>query len=312
MPDTESTYLPAAAAVDHATLGAVTIRAENLHVRYRAYEDVSRSLRKLLATGGRGRKNRHVHALKGVSFEAHAGEIIGVIGANGSGKSTLMRAISGLLPVTEGAVYASSTPMLLGVGAVLNKALSGRRNIMLGGLALGMTKGQVAEREEEIIDFAEIGEAIDRPMSTYSSGMKARLQFAISAAVEPEILIIDEALSVGDRQFKKKSQRRIEELRQGAGTVFIVSHGMKSVKKTCTRVLWIDDGVLREDGEPEAVVKKYLRSGADEDERKRRKRKRRRKRRRHKRQGARAAKLAAEESGAPLTDAAPAVPTPLA
>ena len=293
VPDTESTYLPAATAVDHATPGAVTIRAENLHVRYRAYEDVARSLRSLLATGGRGRKNRHVHALKGVSFEAHAGEIIGVIGANGSGKSTLMRAISGLLPVTEGAVYASSTPMLLGVGAVLNKALSGRRNIMLGGLALGMTKGEVAQREEEIISFAEIGEAIDRPMSTYSSGMKARLQFAISAAVEPEILIIDEALSVGDRRFKKKSQRRIEELRQGAGTVFIVSHGMNSVRATCTRVLWIDDGQLRADGDPDKVVKKYLRSGVDEDDRKQRRRKRRRKRRRMARRAARAAKRAA-------------------
>jgi teichoic acid transport system ATP-binding protein len=310
VPDHDTTYLPAATAVEHADAGAVTVRAENLHVRYRAYDDVARSLRSVLATAGRGRKSRYVHALKGVSFEAHAGEVIGVIGANGSGKSTLMRAISGLLPVTEGAVYASSTPMLLGVGAVLNKGLSGRRNILLGGLALGMTKWEVFEREEAIISFAEIGEAIDRPMGTYSSGMKARLQFAISAAVEPEILIIDEALSVGDRQFKKKSQRRIEQLRQGAGTVFIVSHGMKSIKKTCTRVIWIDDGELREDGAPDEVVKKYLHSGVDEEERKRRKRKRRRKRRRNKRREAKAAKRAAEQAGDQSSETQPAVATP--
>ncbi len=168
-----------------------------------------------------------------------------------------MRAIAGLLPVNEGAVYARATPMLLGVGAVLNKNLSGRRNIMLGGLALGLTKQQVLRRQKRIIKFAGIGHAIDWPMKTYSSGMSARLQFAISAAVKPEILVIDEALSVGDREFKRKSARRIRKLRESAGTVFIVSHSMNQIRQSCTRAFWLHDGQIVLDGDPDEVVNAY-------------------------------------------------------
>jgi teichoic acid transport system ATP-binding protein len=235
----------------------VMIRAEHIHVRYRVYEDVKQTLRSLVASAGRRRRFREIEAVTDVSFQAHAGEVIGVIGANGSGKTTLMQAVAGLLPVNEGAVYARAMPMMLGVGAVLNKTLSGRRNILLGGLALGLTKQQVLEREKEIIDFAGIGHAIDRPMKTYSSGMAARLQFAISAAVKPEILIIDEALAVGDRDFKAKSRKRIEELRQTAGTVFIVSHAMQEIRQSCTRVLWLSDGRLQKDGSPDEVIAAY-------------------------------------------------------
>ncbi|MBW3594581.1 MAG: ABC transporter ATP-binding protein, partial [Actinobacteria bacterium] len=233
------------------------VRADHIHVRYRLYVDVKQTLRGLVASAGRRRRFREIHAINDVSFTAYAGEAIGVIGANGSGKTTLMRAIAGLLPVNEGAVYARATPMLLGVGAVLNKNLSGRRNIILGGLALGLTKQQILEREQEIIEFAGIGEAIDWPMKTYSSGMSARLQFAVSAAVRPEILIIDEALSVGDRDFKKKSARRIEELRQTAGTVFLVSHSMRQVRQSCTRALWLDKGKLMADGPVDEVIEAY-------------------------------------------------------
>jgi len=201
----DTTYVAAATGAKGITEGMEMIRVENIHVRYRLYEDVKQTLGGLIASAGRKRKYREVSAITDVSFTAYAGEAIGVIGPNGSGKTTLMRAIAGLLPVNEGAVYARATPMLLGVGAVLNKSLSGRRNIMLGGLALGLTKQQVLNREQDIIDFAGIGEAIDWPMKTYSSGMSARLQFAVSAAVKPEILIVDEALAVGDRDFKKKS-----------------------------------------------------------------------------------------------------------
>jgi teichoic acid transport system ATP-binding protein len=236
------------------------IRAENVHVRYRVYMDVNQSLKATIASFGRRRQFREVRAVRNISFEARAGEAVGVIGANGSGKTTLMRAIAGLLPVNKGAVYARATPMLLGVGAVLNKTLSGRRNILLGGLALGLTKDQVLEREDEIIDFAGIGDAIDLPMKTYSSGMSARLQFAISAAVKPEILIIDEALSVGDKDFKDKSNKKIQELREEAGTVFLVSHSMQSIRKTCSRVLWINQGKLEMDGDPEEVTEAYLAS----------------------------------------------------
>jgi teichoic acid transport system ATP-binding protein len=235
----------------------VTVLADHVHVRYRVYEDVKHTLRSLVAAAGRQRRYREIHAINDVSFEAHAGEVIGIIGPNGSGKSTLMQAISGLLPVNEGAVYARATPMLLGVGAVLNKTLSGRRNILLGGLALGLTKKQVLKREKQIIEFAGIEDAIDRPMKTYSSGMSARLQFAISAAVKPEILIIDEALAVGDRDFKRKSRNRIEQLRESAGTVFLVTHSMQDVRRSCTRAIWLDNGQLKMDGAPEDVIAAY-------------------------------------------------------
>lgn len=252
-----STYLAPATGAAKITTGVEMIRAEHVHVRYRVYEDVKQTLRSLVASAGRGRKFKEVHAVNDISFSAKAGDAIGIIGPNGSGKSTLMQAISGLLPVNEGAVYARTTPMLLGVGAVLNRSLSGRRNIMLGGLALGLSKQEVLDRQEEIIKFAGIGNAIDRPMKTYSSGMSARLQFAISAAVKPEILIIDEALSVGDREFKEKSRRRMEELRDSAGTLFLVSHSMPSILDTCTRVIWLQNGVVQMDGDPEEVVDAY-------------------------------------------------------
>ena len=253
----ESTYVSPTTSAEGIADGLEMLRAENIHVRYRLYEDVNKTLGGTIASLGRRRRYREVHALKDVSFSALAGEVIGVIGANGSGKTTLMQAIAGLLPVNEGAVYARATPMLLGVGAVLKKQLSGRRNIMLGGLALGLSREQILEREEEIIDFAGIGDAIDWPMKAYSSGMAARLQFAVSAAVRPEILIIDEALAVGDRDFKRKSQKRIEKLRENAGTVFLVSHAMQQIKNTCTRAFWLDEGRLMADGDPEDVVEAY-------------------------------------------------------
>lgn len=264
MADTSAgtTYVAPATGAQGITDGMEMIRAEHIHVRYRVYEDVKQTLRSLVASAGRRRRFREVHAITDLSFTGYAGEVIGVIGANGSGKTTLMRAIAGLLPVNEGEVYARATPMLLGVGAVLNKTLSGRKNIILGGLALGLTKHQILKREQEIIDFAGIGDAIDWPMKTYSSGMSARLQFAVSAAVRPEILIIDEALAVGDKDFKKKSAKRIERLRKHAGTVFLVSHAMGQIRHSCTRVLWLDEGRIRMDGDPDEVVAAY--NGTDE------------------------------------------------
>jgi teichoic acid transport system ATP-binding protein len=260
----------------------------DVHVRYRVSDDRRRSLREAVARPLHGSRVREVHALKGVSFTAHAGEVIGVIGPNGSGKSTLMRAIAGLQPVAAGTVEARSTPMLLGVGAVLNKTLSGRRNILLGGLALGMSKRDILEREQSIIEFAGIGEAIDLPMRTYSSGMSARLQFAISAAVEPEILIVDEALAVGDQAFREKSNRRIRELRASAGTVFLVSHAVRSLKQTCSRIVWLEDGEIAMDGSSKEVIWEYQRPMR----RRKRRRKQRRKQRRLRRRQAKAAAAA--------------------
>lgn len=271
--------LAPATAGPRVTAGTPLIVVEDVHVRYRVFADERSTLRKRVVQPWEPRRYREVHALKGVSFTVTAGEVVGVIGSNGSGKSTLMRVIAGLQPTDEGAVYARTTPMLLGVGAVLNRQLSGRRNILLGGLALGMSKSAILEREQAIIDFAGIGDAIDLPMRTYSSGMSARLQFAISAAMEPEILIVDEALAVGDKTFKRKSTRRIRELRAAAGTVFLVSHSVKSLVQTCTRVIWLDEGQIKADGDPRETLREYGRPERTRD--RRRKRRKRRKKRLH-------------------------------
>jgi teichoic acid transport system ATP-binding protein len=205
----------------------------------------------------RGRKTRRVHALKGVSFVAHEGESIGVIGTNGSGKSTLMRAIVGLTPTSQGAIYASSRPAMLGVGAALLRDLSGERNVTLGGLALGMSLPEITEQADDIIEFSGIRDFIEYPMRTYSSGMTARLKFAIATAQTHEILIVDEALGTGDRDFRRRSETRIREIRDAAGTIFLVSHSMNSIRETCDRVIWIHKGDLVMDGDPEEVIAAY-------------------------------------------------------
>lgn len=231
---------------------------EDLHVKYRVYSSgraIKRNASGLLKSAGRG--IRIVHALKGVSFVARENESIGVIGANGSGKSTLMRAVTGLTPPESGAVYASSRPNLLGVGAALIPDLSGDRNIILGGLALGLSRKEVEELHDPIVDFAELHDFIDLPMRTYSSGMQARLKFAIATIKHHEILIVDEALSVGDRRFRQRSENRIREIRDNAGTVFLVSHSMTSVRDTCSRTIWLDKGRMVMDGPTDDVVTAY-------------------------------------------------------
>jgi teichoic acid transport system ATP-binding protein len=209
--------------------------------------------------GGSKQTLREVHAVKNVSFTVYQGETIGIIGTNGSGKSSLLRSVAGLTQPTNGAVYASARPVLLGVGAVLMPSLSGEKNIMLGGLAMGYSKKETAELAPAITEFAGLEEFIDLPMRTYSSGMSARLRFAIAASRNHDILIIDEALSVGDQQFRKRSEARMREMRDTAGTVFLVSHSIKSILDTCSRVIWLEKGVLKMDGDPLEVCKAYNR-----------------------------------------------------
>ena len=231
---------------------------DDLHVKYRVFASgkaIKRRGRSLFQNSGRG--IRVVHALRGVSFTAYENESIGVIGANGSGKSTMMRAITGLTPPESGAVYAASRPNLLGVGAALIPDLSGERNIVLGGLALGLSRKEVEELRDPIVEFAELQEFIDLPMRTYSSGMQARLKFAIATIKHHEILIVDEALSVGDRRFRKRSEDRIREIRDNAGTVFLVSHSMTSIRDTCSRTIWLNKGELMMDGPTDEVVSAY-------------------------------------------------------
>jgi teichoic acid transport system ATP-binding protein len=242
--------------------------ADDLHIVYRvngartgkgsATAALSRIVKR--GSGDAQRGVRKVHAVRGVSFVAYRGEAIGLIGSNGSGKSTLLRAIAGLLPAEEGRVYTDGQPSLLGVNAALMNDLTGERNVILGGLAMGMSREEIRERYQEIVDFSGInekGDFITLPMRTYSSGMAARLRFSIAAAKDHDVLMIDEALATGDRSFQKRSEARIRELRKQAGTVFLVSHNNKSIRDTCNRVLWLERGELRMDGPTDEVLKEY-------------------------------------------------------
>ncbi|WP_422390002.1 ABC transporter ATP-binding protein [Arthrobacter sp. N1] len=199
-----------------------------------------------------------VDALNPLSLVAEHGEAIGIVGRNGSGKSTLMRLISGQSNPTAGAVYASSVPVMLGVNAALVPELSGDHNIILGCLAMGMTRPEIDEKFASIVDLSGLGKAIHLPMRSYSSGMSSRLRFAIAASVDPEILLIDEALNTGDAQFRERSKERMNELRASAGSVFLVSHSLGTIREMCTRALWLDEGDLLMDGDPAAVTAAYL------------------------------------------------------
>ncbi|MCY0950706.1 ABC transporter ATP-binding protein [Streptomyces sp. H27-S2] len=246
-----------------------TVIADGVHIVYRVNTGgvgkgaATAALSKIVRRGkGKGEERgvRRVHAVRGVTFTSYRGEAIGLIGSNGSGKSTLLRAIAGLLPCEEGRVYTDGQPSLLGVNAALMNDLTGERNIVLGGLAMGMSREQIRERYQGIVDFSGInekGDFISLPMRTYSSGMAARLRFSIAAAKDHDVLMIDEALATGDRSFQVRSENRIRELREKAGTVFLVSHNNKSIRDTCDRVLWLEKGELLMDGPTEEVVSAY-------------------------------------------------------
>lgn len=234
----------------------VTVDVQHVSVTYRVSTDRRPRLRDRIA-GNATQTFREINAVKDVSLTAYEEDVIGVIGRNGSGKSTLMKALAGLLPVTSGQVYATSQPTLLGVSAVLRPNLSGRRNIILGGLALGLTRKQIDAKTPEIVAFTGLNDFIDLPIRTYSSGMRARLYFAIATAVEPDILIVDEALSVGDEEFKQRSKHKIGEMRSRAGTVFIVSHSLSTITDLCNRAIWLDGGRIKKDGDAETVVADY-------------------------------------------------------
>ncbi|GAB6900984.1 ABC transporter ATP-binding protein [Kineosporia succinea] len=251
-----------------------TVIVDNLHVTYKVYATgkaaSGRNAEKkgLLARTPAIRRAREVHAVRGISFTAYEGDSIGLVGTNGSGKSTLCSAIAGLVPAAKGAVYSEANPTLLGVGAALMNELSGERNVILGGLALGMSLEEVRAKYDEIVEFSGLKpEFLDLPMRTYSQGMGARLRFAIAASVSHQVLMIDEALSVGDRQFQQRSESRIRDLREQAGTVFLVSHALPTITKTCNRVLWIDQGKLIMDGGVDEVITAYTESeNAADDE----------------------------------------------
>ena len=244
MPKAETTRVPA-------------IVVDDVHVTYEVYVSGKR-VPPRAGSRVRARGNiRQVDALRGVSLNVYEGDAIGVIGPNGSGKSTLMNALTEVAPVVQGAIYARSNPSLLGVGAAMLGALSGRKNVILGGLAMGYTVEEIHDKFDEIVEFSGIGDFIDFPMSTYSAGMVERLKFAITATKKHDILIIDEALAVGDHEFRLKSEAKMRELIRDAGVLFLVSHSMKSILDICNRVIWIQDGQIVMEGDPATVCSAY-------------------------------------------------------
>ena len=244
-------------AATDASKGKPVVVVDDVQVIYKVF-GTGKKARGVKDPQAKKTRMREVHAVKGVSFVVYEGETVGIVGSNGSGKSSLMRAIAGLFPATKGAVYTLGKPTMLGVGAALLPNLSGEKNIMLGGLALGFDKKEIAAASESIINFSGLKDFIDLPMRTYSQGMSARLRFSIAAAKKHDILIIDEALAVGDRQFRMKAEAKIREMRQEAGTVFLVSHNMKSIQDTCNRVIWLEKGELLMDGDPVQVCDAFI------------------------------------------------------
>jgi teichoic acid transport system ATP-binding protein len=233
---------------------------DDLHVSYRA------ALPPPPGAGGRRVVFRRVPAVRGVSLVARRGEAIGVLGANGAGKSSLLRAVAGLHPPDRGRVWAGGRPALLGVDPGLVKDLSGERNIVLGCLAMGMTAAEVRARYDGIAEFADLGDALDRPLGTYSTGMVQRLRFAVTTAAEHDVLLVDEALATGDAAFRRRSARRMAELRARAGAVFLVSHSLPAILESCGRAVWLEDGRLRADGPAEEVVAAYQDGGPERTE----------------------------------------------
>lgn len=264
--DTQSTTAPVAAKAAEAAApppppptAPPAVRVQNVSITYRTTFERTPTFKSAIVRLGRGeRAVREVQALKHVSFEVPEGTSLGIVGANGAGKSTLIRALGGILPPTEGRIEVHGRiSALLALGVGFNPNLSGTENVILGGLANGLSRKQVQERAQEIADFAELGDFMDLPIRTYSSGMRSRLAFAVSVHMDPDILMIDEALSAGDAKFKKKAADKMHELMQSARAMFLVSHALGSIKEMCNAAIWLHKGELMLQGSPDEVVAAY-------------------------------------------------------
>jgi lipopolysaccharide transport system ATP-binding protein/teichoic acid transport system ATP-binding protein len=235
------------------------ISIQDLSVTYRAAFEARPTLRSRFMRLGRRQLNyREIEAVKNVSFDIPRGSVTGIIGVNGAGKSTMMRAVAGILPPTAGRIEVHgrvSTLLALGIG--FNSELSGKENVVLGGLAAGLSRDQLAAKYDEIAEFAELGDFMDLPMRTYSSGMYGRLAFSVAVNMDPDILLVDEALSVGDARFKRKSLRRMRQLCRKAGTIVIVSHALGTIRNLCTDVAWMHKGELMMFDKAPVVIEAY-------------------------------------------------------
>lgn len=240
----------------------IAIKVENVGMTFRIVNNKTKSIKNYLIQRVKNKISyKEFKALQNINIDIYKGEVIGLIGLNGAGKSTLFKIIAGVLKPTEGKVskYGTIAP-LIELGAGFNGELSGIENIYLNGLLLGYSKKFIQEKIEEIIDFADIGEFIYNPVNNYSSGMKARLGFAIATAVNADILIVDEVLSVGDFKFREKCEKRIQEMIEDGTTVLIVSHSNGLIEKLCNRVVWLEKGEVKDIGVAKEILDKYTKN----------------------------------------------------
>ena len=235
------------------------VKLENVTQRYRVIHERPDTLREIFTKLFRAEASYHnFDAVKDVSLEVPEGQMVGLIGRNGSGKSTLLKIIAGVYKPTFGKVQVEGTiAPLIELGAGFHIELTGRENIVLSGLLMGYSRKEMLEREQSIIEFADIGDFIDAPVKQYSSGMHTRLAFSIATEVDPEVLIIDEILSVGDAGFQQKSFERIEKFRRAGKTILFVSHSMPQVITHCDRAVLLENGCVVADGEPTEVAEMY-------------------------------------------------------
>lgn len=230
------------------------IEFENVSKYFRVYKGTKDKILDLISRNGYGER---FIALNNISFELPKGEVLGIVGINGSGKSTMSNIIAGGLKPEKGTLTINGNVSLVAISAGLNNQLNGRDNIELKGLMMGLSRSEIKALEPSIIDFADIGRFIDQPVKTYSSGMKSRLGFAISVHVNPDILVIDEALSVGDQTFYNKCIDKMNEFKAEGKTIIFISHSTAQVKSFCTKVLWLEFGKVKEYGPVNEVIEKY-------------------------------------------------------
>jgi len=233
------------------------ISVSDVKIRYRIFKKVS--LLKTILAPHKYKKTELFEAVKGVTFDVPKGQILGIVGKNGSGKSTLLKAIAGIFAPDEGTIdLHGHTVSLLSIGVGFQNKLSGRENIYLSGMLLGFSRAQIEEKIDDIIEFSELGDFIERPVKTYSSGMYSKLAFAITAILETEIMLIDEVLSVGDAKFKKKSYAKMKSLITNKDrTVVIVSHSSETLRQLCDSILWLHEGEIKMQGKCEEVLPLY-------------------------------------------------------
>lgn len=235
------------------------IKVENVSMTYKMTYDRIKSIKEYFMTFIKGNlKYEEFNALKNVSFEVKKGEVVGIIGRNGAGKSTMLKVISGILKPTSGkvAINGNIVPMLE-LGSGFDHDLTGRENIFLNGAILGYSKEFLLQKYDEIVEFSELGKFINVPIRNYSSGMLMRLAFSIATVVNPEILIVDEILAVGDENFQAKSKARMLELMSGGTTVLFVSHSLEQIREMCNRVVWLESGEIKMVGDTKSVCDAY-------------------------------------------------------